>query len=318
MLKVKDWLINLPKWDGKPRIENLILDNFDVDHSKEIYFKEVIKILICGILKRIFYPGAKFDFMFVLSGETRSGKSTFLKSIAIKDDWFLSRQLDGLDPKDYVPLLKGKVLLEWQELALFNRHDINSVKAFISTEVDTVREAYRRDASDYKRQFVICGTTNKDQFLLDETGNARFYIIPVRKKLSNADYVNINGVEYIKDIYENIEQIYAEALTLYENQPLKLSHESNKIISEIRDNSFSRDEIEDVIVEWLDNIPEDCKHFISKEKIQVNDLIVHCLKETPAKARGLANRIGNILRRLGYVSQSYRIDGKVKYGFVKK
>lgn len=314
---VKDWLAKLPKWDGVKRLENLITDNFEVEEENIPYYKEVIKVLVCGILKRVYYPGAKFDFMFVLSGETRSGKSTFLKNLAINDNWFLSRQLDGLDPKDYVPLLKGKILIEWQELALFNKHDINSIKAFISTEVDTVREAYRRDATDYKRQFVICGTTNKDKFLLDETGNARFYIVPVKRKLNIDDYVTISGVEYIRSIKENIEQIYSEAKELYEGCSLKLSAEASRILEGIRDNSFSRDEIEDTIVEWLDNIPEECKSFVSKEKVQVNDILVHCLKENPSKARGLSNRVGSILRRLGYTAKSYRVDGKVKNGFVK-
>jgi predicted P-loop ATPase len=170
---------------------------------------------------------------------------------------------------------------------------------------------------DYKRQFVICGTTNKEQFLLDETGNARFYIVPVKRKLTQDDYVTVEGVEYIKSIKENIEQIYAEGLTLYKESSLKLSGEANRIVERIRDNSFSRDEIEETIVQWLDNIPEDCKSFASKEKVQVNDILIHCLKETPSKARGLSNRIGNILRRLGYTAKSYRIDDKVKYGFVK-
>jgi predicted P-loop ATPase len=313
---VKDWLAKLPKWDGVSRVEKLLVDTFDIEDN--IYHRELMKVFFSGLLNRIYNPGIKFDFMLVLSGQTRSGKSTFLKSICPFESNFLSRQLTGLDPKDYVPLMKGKLIFEWQELAMFSRHDINSIKTFISTEVDTVREAYRRDAYDYRRQFVICGTTNKEQFLLDETGNERFYIVKVNRKLEGKDYITTGGVEYIRNIRSNIEQIYAEALTFYKKQPLTLSEAARKIVLDIREDAFLNDEIEETIVEWLENIPEDISHICNKHELQVKDIIIHCFKEVPSKSRGLSNRIANVLRRLGYVRKTFRQNGVVKQGFLKK
>jgi hypothetical protein len=91
-----------------------------------------------------------------------------------------------------------------------------------------------------------------------------------------------------------------------------------EIAEQIRYDRFKNDELEDTILQWLENIPEDCRSFMSRDKLQVNDILIHCLKETPTKARGISNRIGNILRRQGYSHQTYWQDGKAKKGFVKK
>jgi predicted P-loop ATPase len=114
-------------------------------------------------------------------------------------------------------------------------------------------------------------------------------------------------------------QLYAEAIHLYRaGEKLYIENEeANAIAETIRYDRFRNDELEETIIEWLDNIPKDLQHVVSPKKLQVNDIIIHCLKEAPTKSRGLANRIGNILRRVGYTSQTYRENGRVKYGFVK-
>ena len=309
---IKNWLNDLPEWDGTPRIENLLTDNFEIEKNK--YTEEIMQIFFCALLSRIYHPGSKVDMMFILAGDTRAGKSTFFKSLAIENEYFIDTQIPDLDSHKYIPLFKNKLIFEWQELNMFNKYDINKIKAFISTCSEVDREAYRRDATEHKRQFIICATTNQDQFLLDETGNERFYIMNVKKKLTYKDYISIKKVEYIKSIYENKKQIYAEALFLYENKfSLKLSKESNLILDNVRENAFKKDELEETILFWLENIPKEIQN-ISKHKIQANDIIIHCLKEIPAKNKGLANRIGTILKRNGYYRKSCR-DGKTVKSF---
>lgn len=302
---VKDWLNNNCEWDGTKRLDTFFHKYCGADDNA--YSKEVARKMFCAIVARVFDPGCKFDYLPIFVGKQGIGKSTLLKVISIHPSWFCDNIGDITNAKEVIPQTRGKLIVEWQELALFSKIDINHSKSFLSTSVDRVREAYHREAKDYPRQFIVVATTNQDKFLLDETGNRRMLPIELR---------DIDTTAVAKDL----QQIYAEALQLYrKGEKLYITdEEAVNIAKQIQFDRFRNDELEEVIIDWLDNIPEDCKHFISKEKIQVNDLIIHCLKETPAKARGLANRIGNILRRLGYISQSYRMDGKVKYGFVKK
>lgn len=302
---VKNWLTKNNEWDGTKRLDTFFAKYCGADDNA--YSKEVARKMFCAIVARVFEPGCKFDYLPIFVGKQGIGKSTLLKVLSIHPSWFCDNIGDITNAKEVIPQTRGKLIVEWQELALFSKIDINHSKSFLSTSVDRVREAYHREAKDYPRQFIVVATTNQDKFLLDETGNRRMLPIELR---------DIDTMAVAKDL----QQLYAEALHLYrKGEKLYITdEEAVSIAKQIQYDRFRNDELEEVIIDWLDNIPEDCQSFISKEKLQVNDLIVHCLKEAPAKARGLANRIGNILRRLGYTSQSYRIDGKVKYGFVKK
>jgi predicted P-loop ATPase len=74
--------------------------------------------------------------------------------------------------------------VEWSELeTIFSRRDVSATKAFLSSAVDMLRPPYHRDTQDFPRASIIVGSTNKDEFLSDETGNRRFWVIPVKKKI---------------------------------------------------------------------------------------------------------------------------------------
>ena len=52
------------------------------------YTYEVMKLFMMGIISRISCPGIKFEVMLCLVGGQGAGKSTFLRFLAMKDDWF--------------------------------------------------------------------------------------------------------------------------------------------------------------------------------------------------------------------------------------
>ena len=67
---------------------------------------------------------------------------------------------------------------------------------------------FDKRVTDHPRQCIFIGTTNKEQFLTDKTGNRRFY--PVK--------VNQSGYELFEhkdEIKAYIRQCWAEALNLY-------------------------------------------------------------------------------------------------------
>src|SRR6185295_9904248 len=53
------------------------------------------------------------------------------------------------------------------------------VKKFISIQSDRARTAYTRVAKEVPRQFVLGASVNRPDFLIDETGNRRFWIAAV-------------------------------------------------------------------------------------------------------------------------------------------
>jgi predicted P-loop ATPase len=71
-------------------------------------------------------------------------------------------------------------IVEWAELeSVFKRKDVSAVKAFITTQADSIRPPYARAVKEFPRPSIIVGTTNFDEFLADPTGNRRFWVVPV-------------------------------------------------------------------------------------------------------------------------------------------
>ena len=69
-------------------------------------------------------------------------------------------------------------MYEMGELDAMGKAEITKVKLYIASQSDYFRASFDRRARDYPRQVVFGGTTNDDQYLIDSSGNRRFW--PVR------------------------------------------------------------------------------------------------------------------------------------------
>mgnify|MGYP006183309749 FL=1 len=161
-------------------------ENFDIAEvcqvlfgvSDPLYCQYFYRWLI-GLVKRIWEPGCKFDEAFVLQGEPDCYKSTFFKILGGEyfTDAMMSTDKDGL-----LTMAKNWII-EWSELDHFTAKTYHGIiKSFLSRSDDFYREPYAREAMSHPRCSMIVGSTNRDTFLNDPTGNRRFWIIPIPKK----------------------------------------------------------------------------------------------------------------------------------------
>lgn len=176
-------------WDGKEHICNLLPDMLGADKSE--YTTEVMRVFMTGAIMRVLRPGCQFDYMMVLVGEQGCGKSSFLRYLAIRPEWF-NDNFSTFDTAKAVENMRGMWIVEVGELQAMRRtKDVESIKAFITSKVDTYRPPYGRRTEQRPRMCVMAGTTNSQNFLTDTTGNRRF--LPVtchaekRKYLIHAD-----------------------------------------------------------------------------------------------------------------------------------
>jgi predicted P-loop ATPase len=96
----------------------------------------------------------------------------------------LTTALGAVSDKDERLKMHRAWFVEWSELeTVFSRRDVSATKAFLSSSVDALRPPYHRDTQDFPRASIIVGSTNEDEFLSDKTGNRRFWVIPVKKKI---------------------------------------------------------------------------------------------------------------------------------------
>jgi hypothetical protein len=200
---VRDYFDSL-EWDGTPRLDNLFIRYAGAEDGRndagvgEFNREAGAKLLIAAV-RRVKRPGTKFDTMPVLEGPQGTEKSSFLRALAIRDDWFEETLSLGADPKGVIEKTRGKLLAEIPELSGMARRDTETVKAMLSVTVDTARLAYDRSSTMAPRQFVLVATTNSKDYLQDSTGNRRYWPIAV-------------GQFDIQGFLEDRDQIWAEAV----------------------------------------------------------------------------------------------------------
>lgn len=213
---IQDYLNSL-KWDGTERIRHALHHFLGSDESDYTY--EALKLFMMGAIKRVFEPGCKFENMLCLVGGQGAGKSTFFRFMAIRDEWF-SDDLRKLDDENVYRKLQGHWIIEMSEMiATANAKSIEEIKSFLSRQKETYKVPYETHPADRLRQCVFAGTTNRQDFLpRDRTGNRRF--IPVTVYPEHAE---VHILEDEKDSRAYINQMWAEAMTIYRSGDYKLT-----------------------------------------------------------------------------------------------
>lgn len=168
---VKELLEGLVPWDGVFRLDSWLRDNFEAEGDPD-YLAQVFRKWMVAMVMRVYQPGAKFDWMPIFEGAQGVGKSSFGR-LLVGDRHFLD-WLPNLHDKDSALSLQGMWGVEMGELSQFRRNELETIKAFITRTVDKVRPPYGRRMVESARRCVFFGTTNRETYLVDETGNRRF------------------------------------------------------------------------------------------------------------------------------------------------
>ncbi|MGY6530920.1 MAG: VapE domain-containing protein [Cyanobacterium sp.] len=144
-------------------------------------FDEMIYRTLIGSVARLYEPGCKMDTALILHGKQGAYKSTFFKVLYGAD--FFSDSVAGTD-KDDLLVLHQRWCCELAEIEkITTKKKAGELKAFLSRAEDSFREPYGRIIKTYKRKNVIVGTVNETEFLVDPTGNRRFWVVPAFQKI---------------------------------------------------------------------------------------------------------------------------------------
>jgi hypothetical protein len=189
------------QWDGIARLETWLIDYCGAQPSTDQpveYIQAAGMRWMISAVARALLPGCKVDTALVLVGEQGIGKSTVGKVLAYRDEWF-SDALPPVHSKEASDHLRGKWLIEFGEMATHSRSDAEEFKAFMTRREEKFRPPYGRKEIEYPRRCVFFGTSNKDAFLKDDTGNRRFWPVVVTR-------ANTGQLE------EDRDQLWAEAV----------------------------------------------------------------------------------------------------------
>lgn len=177
---VKDWITSRP-WDGRSRVADLCA-TVRVNGDRTLTDKLIYRWLVSAVAAVFMPSGFESHGVLVFTGPQGQGKTKWVKSLVAPE--LLDVILVGavLDPnnKDTVTNAISHWLVELGELdATFRKADIARLKSFVTNATDKVRRPYDRIESEYQRRTVFFASVNEDRYLVDDTGNRRWWTVPV-------------------------------------------------------------------------------------------------------------------------------------------
>jgi putative DNA primase/helicase len=204
---VADWITSKP-WDGEDRLEAFYATLVEREGYPEPLKQVLMHRWLVSAVAAAFKPsGFRARGILTLQGPQSIGKSAWVN--ALVPDPILREQLVKLDQhldagnKDSILTAISHWIIEIGELDGAFKKDIARLKGFLTGDRDKIRRPYGRTDSEYPRRTVFCATVNDDNFLVDATGNTRWWTIPVTK------------VNYTHGI--DMQQLFAQVLADYKN-----------------------------------------------------------------------------------------------------
>jgi putative DNA primase/helicase len=290
---VRDWLGALT-WDGIERLDYM-LETYAGAEGTPLN-RELGRRFMVSAVARVFQPGCKVDTILILAGPQGAGKSTFFRTLA-GAPWFSDTPID-LRSKDAYLALRGVWLYEMAELASMRPREAETVKAFLSAQIDRFRKPYGHAMTTHRRQCVFVGTTNEHGFLKDPTGARRFWP------------VSSSGRMEVLALQRDREQLWAEAAAAYRNRErwwLELN--SDLELQEVHRDFEAEDPWTEAIRKWIEGWHAD----ITTEAALSLGLDIEAGRQT----RTHEIRIGGVLARLGYQRRRIQRDRVRRYVYVR-
>lgn len=225
-------------WDGHKRIETALADYLGVEQS-EYSYKSFLCLMVSGIQK-VFDPKEKNDFVFDFTGDTGTGKTTFIQKIFLADQGYYTDSMNSFDKVDDIILMQRSWCVNDDELAVSKKTGIEYIKKFASQKEFDYRVPYGRKPIRRPKRFVFVRTTNMNSYLVDKTGNRRFVPNRVNSKRQKIHPATMNDALVL--------QLWGEAMHEYKKlDRVKLFQEVENLAKEIHEEFTKGDSVAEQI-----------------------------------------------------------------------
>lgn len=287
-----DYFENLKEWDeNRPDYIERLCTYIPIRESEkkrfQIQFKKMlVRCIACSLIPGVFNKQA---FIFVHENQN-SGKSTFCR-------WLCPPTLSNYiaenisTDKDSLISLCENFIINMDELATLNKAEINTLKAMMSKDAVKVRIPFEKRPKLEQRRANFVGSTNKTEFLSDETGSVRWICFELTDRFD---------FDYKKDI--DIDNVWAQAYTLFK-QGFKYELSPEEIADNERANSSYQIITDEQ--ELIHKTYEPADQQTGQVFYQATDIKLNLLEKYPFAKLNTIN-IGKALKTLGFKKESKR------------
>ena len=204
---VRDWIDSIA-WDGVSRL-NEFFATLEVAPRFEAHRNAMVRRWLISAVAALYRHSretvTKYEGCLVLQGAQNAGKTSWYASLTPADTMAIKTSFKLVPSnKDHIFTLASHWIVELGELdSTFSASEMGSLKAFMSDTVDCQRRAYGREDSELTRQTIMGASVNKPDYLVDDTGNRRWWTVPV---------TSVNARHGI-----DMQQVWAEVKLLFMN-----------------------------------------------------------------------------------------------------
>lgn len=206
-------LLDSTEWDGVSRFDALYeLMGIEDQLSKTLVRKWCLQCVALLFNDERNPFGA--DGALVLVGPQGKGKTSLLRHLAIRPEWFGEGQRLSDFDKDYERRVLSNWISELGEVqSTFKKSDIDNLKNFVTAPIDRYRLPYGHDDIESVRHTSLCATCNDEIYLIDPTGNRRWWSVPFRD--DPIDYAKLAAFDSLQ-LWAEIYHCFVKGMTYTE------------------------------------------------------------------------------------------------------
>lgn len=229
-----DWVTS-KAWDGQSRLHAIVETIKPVADYPAAFCHVLIRKWLLSIVAATFKGmGFRARGVLTLQGGQGIGKTTWIANLvtppALREDVIkLGHSWDGGSKDARLAAIRHRIV-ELGELESSFRREMAGLKAFLTETTDKIRPPYGRVEAEYPRSTIFAATVNDRQFLLDTTGNSRFWTIEV-ESIDFAHGIDMQQVfAELKVAFDKGEQWW---LTAEEEETLARINHTHRLLTSI-------------------------------------------------------------------------------------
>ena len=274
---VREWIESRP-WDGVSRFQDLLATVQVKEESAEMWPIYLRKLLLQGVAA-LYTKDFSARGVLTFTGAQGAGKTEWLKRLGggIRDAFEDGVVIDTKNKDIMVDALRHWISELGELDATFKKSELAAIKAFLTSNNNSYRLPYAYQSQPFRRQTVFVASVNDPHFLIDKSGNTRFWVVAVDK------------LDWKHDI--DMQQVWAEARTWLEaGESWFLNEAETEVLNRLNRQYEAMDPLEMALLDGFE-----FESPTRTNKMTNREILTHL--GFKADSRAEATQLGNFLKR---------------------